>query len=104
MRLGSQMDDTIHMLFLHELQHPLEVTDIHADKAIIRPVLDIPQIRQIAGISQLIEVNDPIIRIFVHKQPHHMRADEPGAAGNNNASLSSHMTILYFSKIFFTAS
>ena len=84
--LRSQMDDPIHLLLPHQSQHPLEVTDIHLDEPIVGSPLHIPQIRQIPRIRQLIQVNDPVLRILLHKKPHHMAPNEPGSAGYNDGS------------------
>ena len=36
--------------------------------------------------GQFIEIDDPIVGIFVYEEPHHMRADESGAAGNEDVA------------------
>ena len=39
---------------------------------------------EVSRIGQLVEIDDAAIGILVHEQPHHMAADEPGSAGNQN--------------------
>ncbi len=51
MTLCSQVDNPVHLLLLHEFQHPLKIADIHLDKAVIRLVLDIFQVGKIPGIG-----------------------------------------------------
>ncbi len=84
MTLGRQVDDTVHLLLPHQLQHPLEVADIHLHELVIGPVLDILQVGQIAGIGQFIQVDNLVLRIFVHKKPDYMAADKPGTSGDDD--------------------
>ena len=51
MTLCGQVDNPVHLLLLHEFQHPLKIADIHLDKAVIRLVLDIFQVGKIPGIG-----------------------------------------------------
>ena len=85
-RLGRQVDDAVHVLLLHELEDTLEVADIHHHKAVIGLVLNVLEVGQIARISELIQVNDLILRVFIHKEPDHVAADEPRAAGDKDGS------------------
>ena len=86
MAFGSQMDDAVHPVLLHELAHAVEVANVGLDKGVVRPVFHILQIGQIACISQLVHVDDVIIGILVDKQPHHMRPDETGPAGDDDVT------------------
>ena len=62
------MDDSVNLLILHKLIEGLEVTDVHLHELIVRFVLYILEISQITCIRKLVKVDDPVIRIFVHKQ------------------------------------
>ena len=93
MALGRQMDDAIHVLLLHQLEHPLEVADIHLHKAVVGPVLNVLEVGQVPRIGELVQVNDLILRVLVHKQAHHMAADKPGTAGDNQSSLIVHVAL-----------
>ena len=67
MALSSQMDDAIHLLVLHQLVESIEVADIHLHKLVVRFVLNVFQISQITGIGQLVEVDNVVVGILVHK-------------------------------------
>ena len=82
MRLRSKMDDAINLLILHQLIERLEITDIHLHEPVVRLVLDITKIGKIPGISQLIDIDYLIIRIFVDKQPDYMTPDKSGTSGD----------------------
>ena len=86
MTLSSQMDNTIHLLVLHQFVEGIEIADVHLHKLIVGFVLDVLQISQIAGIRQLVEVDDVVIGILVHKQAHHMAPNKACATSNNNCS------------------
>ena len=57
MALGSEMDDAIHLIVLHQLQHQVEITDITLNESIVRLVLDVLEVSQITSVSQLVEVD-----------------------------------------------
>ena len=81
------MDHTVHLLFLHEGQDTFKVADIHLDEPVIGPVLDVLEVGKVARISKLIQVDDPVIRVFIHEQPYDVAADETGAAGDEDGSI-----------------
>ena len=87
MGLGGEVDDAVDVLFLEELQDAVEIADVEADETVVRAVLDVLQVREVAGVGQFVEVDDPVLRVFVHEEPHDVRADETGAAGDDNGSL-----------------
>ena len=84
MTLGSKVNDAVDLLILHQLVESIEVADIHPHKLIIGLVLDILEIGQVSGVSQLIEVDDAIIRIFVHKEAYHMTSYKARTPCNND--------------------
>ena len=84
MALGSEVDDTIDLLFLHELVESLEVADVHLHELIVRLILDVLEVGKIAGIRQLIEVDDVILGIFVHEQANYVASDKACTAGDND--------------------
>ena len=86
MTLGSEMYDTVNLLVLHQLIESVEVADVHLDKLIIWLVLDVLEVGKIAGIRQLVEVDDLILWLFVHEEANHMQADKSGSASNNYIS------------------
>lgn len=70
--LGSEMNDAIHLVVLHQLQHQVEITDITLYESIVRLVLNVLEVSQITCVSQLVEVDDVILRIFVHEKPYNV--------------------------------
>ncbi len=82
--LSSQVDDAGDLLFLHQLVDRLEVADISPHEAIVRTVLDVLEVSQVARIGQLIHVDDAVVRILVYKQAHNMAPDKSGSAGDDD--------------------
>ena len=72
MALGRKVNNTINIVLLEDLQHLVVIADVGLNKCIIRGILNILQIGQIACIGQFIEVNDMIIGIFIYKKAHYM--------------------------------
>ena len=95
MAFGGQVDDAVHVVFLHELHDAVEVADVRLDEGVVRAVLDVLQVGQVAGVGQFVEVDDVIVRIFVHEQAHHVAADEPGAAGDDDVTLEFHVLLSF---------
>ena len=72
MTLGSEMDDAIHLVVLHQLQHQVEIADVALNESIVRLVLNVLEVSQITCVSQLVEVDDVVLRIFVHEKSYHV--------------------------------
>ena len=87
MGFRREVDDAVHVVFGDDLQHRVEVADVGLDKGVVGLFLDILEVRKVAGIGQLVQVDDPVIRIIVHEQPHDMAADETGSAGDQDGSI-----------------
>ena len=66
--LGSEMDDAIHLVVLHQLQHQVEITDITLYESIVRLILNVLEVSQVACVSQLVEVDVDILTISVHEK------------------------------------
>ena len=86
MALGSEMDDTVNLLVLHQLIESVEVADVHLDKLIIWFVLDVLEVGKITCIRQLVEVDDFVLWVFVHEEANDMRADKACTASNHDIS------------------
>ena len=86
MAFGRKVDYAIDLILLHQRVEGVEVTDVHADEAVVGAVLNVPEVGQIAGIGQLVQIDDSVIRILVDEQPYHMAAYETGSTGNYNCS------------------
>ena len=84
--LSSQMDDAIDILLPHQFVHPVEIADVSLDERIVRPVLDVLEVGKIAGIGQLIDIDDMIVGILRHEKAHYVRANETGSSGDDDRS------------------
>ena len=82
MALGCKMYYAIDMLILHELIESIEVADIHLHKLVIRLILNILEVCQITSVSQLIQVDDIILRILVHEKTNNVRSDKSSSTSN----------------------
>lgn len=67
MALGGKMNNAADIVFRKQLFNQRPVTDVALNKFIIGTLCTVAQIVRIAGISQLIEVNNLIFRIFLGK-------------------------------------
>ena len=56
----------------YQLQHQVEITDIPLNESIVRLILDVLEVSQVACVCQLIEVDDVILRIFVHEKSYYV--------------------------------
>ena len=65
--LCSEVDDAIDLLVLHQLVESIEVADVHLYKLVVRCLLNVLEVCQVAGIRQLVEINDVILGILVHE-------------------------------------
>ena len=66
MALGSEMDDTVYLIFLHNLLHLVVITDVSFYEHIVRHILYVHQVRQITCVCQFIQIDNSVLRIFVH--------------------------------------
>ena len=87
MALGSEVDDAVDVLVLHQFVHAVEVTNVHADELVVRLIFDILEIGEVAGVGQLVEVDNPVLRVLVDKQPYHMASDESGTSGDDDVHI-----------------
>lgn len=89
MALCSQVNDTVHVIQLHQLLHLLVVADVRLYEHIVRQVLNVLQVRQVTRIRQLVQVDDTVFRILVYEQAHHVAANKSGTAGNQYVTFES---------------
>lgn len=90
MGFGCKMDDAIHLLLLHQLIYGLEITDVHTDEPVVGSVFDVTQIGKIAGVGELIDIDDAVVGVFVDKEPDYVAAYEAGSAGDQNITFVCH--------------
>ena len=81
---GREVDHPVDVVSGEQRAHGLVVADVAFDERVVRTVLDVPQVREIAGVGQAVEVYDPVVGVFPDEQPHDVRADESGAAGDQD--------------------
>ena len=99
MAFGREVDDPVDAVLLKQLTHRFEVADVAPDKSIVGPLLDIPQVGQIARIGQLVEVDDPVIGVFVHEKADYVRADKARAARDQDSAFRFHYLCFNLSAI-----
>ena len=87
MAFRRQMDHPVDSVVEEHLPHLLVVADVRLHESVVRQILHVPQVREVARIGQLVEVHDPVRRVFLRKQPHDVRADEAGTAGNQYVTI-----------------
>ena len=84
MAFGSEMDNTIDVSLRHQSENSVEVAHIGFDERIVRLILDVLKVSEVAGIGKFIDVDDVIIGILIDKKSNDMGADETGTASNDN--------------------
>ena len=94
MALGGEVYDAVDVFILHQLVDTLEVADVHLDEAVVRLVLDVLQVGEVAGVGQLVEVDDFVFRIFVDEEADDVAADEAGAACDDDGAFVCHDCIM----------
>ena len=90
MGFRGEVDDAVHVVLGDDFEDRLEVADVGLDEGVVGLVLDVLEVREVARVGQLVQVDDPVVRILVHEQPYDMVADETGAAGDEDGSTLAH--------------
>lgn len=90
MTLCRKMNHAINMFGLHQLMHHIKIAYISLQKRIVRFVLNISKIGQIACIGQFININYVIFRIFINKQSDNVRANKSSPSCNYDSSFIGH--------------
>jgi len=78
--LGRKVDNPVDRVLAHDLPHAVEVTDVDPLEDIVRTILHILEVSQIARVCQLVEVNDTVIGILVYKEAHDVAPDKARTA------------------------
>ena len=84
MRFRRKIDDYIRMLLFKQPINCIAVADISLDKTEIILVHNRCQRRQIPGIRQLIQTNNPFLRVLLQHMKHKIRPNETGTAGDDD--------------------
>ena len=97
MRFGGQVDDRVYLKTAEKGFDQLGIGDVALDKAVVGRLFDILQVLQIAGVGQFVQIEDPIMRVLVHKMSDHMRTNKTGSSSYQNGSNLSHCASAFFS-------
>jgi len=85
MRLGRKVYHGIDSIFIKDIFHCIEITDIGVFKEITTPtaiVIDVREVLQVAGIGELIHIDDTADKLGILKDiPDKIRADKSRTAG-----------------------
>ena len=83
---GGEVDDAVDLLFAHQCEDAVEVADVHLDEAVVGLVFDVLEVGEVAGIGKFIDVDNPVLGIFLDKQADDVASDEACASGNDDAA------------------
>ena len=84
MTLRRKVDDDIRVLLLKQPMNTRTVADIELDKTELRILHHAFERREIARIGQLVQTDDPVLRMSGQHVEHKITADKAGAACYNN--------------------
>ncbi len=85
------MQHTIWFVLVKNAVDSISINNIRLNKGVIRRILNILQILQVAGIGKQVKIYDAVIGVLVHKQAHHMAADKTGSSGYDDGLVKVHM-------------
>ena len=84
MALSCEMNNTSHLLLLHEGIDGVEVADISFDKAVVRFILNILEVSQITCICEFVHIDDAVIRVLVYEKSYYVATNKTCATSNDN--------------------
>ena len=90
MALGSKVYYAVDVVVGHQLLYRFIVADVRLHEHVVLLILNVLQVCQVAGVSQLVEVDNPVLRVLVDEQAHYVRADEAGSARYHYVTLEFH--------------
>ena len=88
--LRRQVDDAVHVILRHQRLHRPVIADVGLHEGVVLLVLHVLQVRQVAGVGQLIQVDDVVLGVLVHEKAYHVASDEARAARYDDVSLVFH--------------
>ena len=94
MAFGGEVNHSVDVVFGEEFAYRIEIADVGTLENVVRFLLDVFQIREIAGIREFVEIDDAIVRIFVHEKSHDVRADKARTAGYEYVAFELHIVII----------
>jgi hypothetical protein len=81
-RLGSEMEDALDVL--QDAADKIPVADVAPDELVADVASDVVQVVEVAGVGQLVEVDDPDVGICGQEEMDEVAADESGPAGDED--------------------
>ena len=88
--LGRQVNHAVDVVFLKYSADRLEVADISTHEHVVRSLLDVLQVGQVAGVGQLVQIYDTVLGVLVHEEAHDVATDEARAARYQYIALEFH--------------
>ena len=82
-RLGREVHDRVELLVAQQSLGQLAVADVSFDED--DPVFNVLEARSTAGVGEQVEDDEVIVRMPLEPEADEIRADEPGAAGNEHS-------------------
>ena len=95
MTFGGEVHHHVGMLLLKKPVHALPVADVQLHKAEVGVIHDRSQRGQIAGIGQLVQADDPVVRVFAEHMENEIGADKSGAAGHDDGHCSPPLSFFF---------
>src|SRR5690606_7252518 len=95
MGFSRQVDNAIGLLSAYQFMDKVGIRHIAFYKSVIRLMLNIHQVRQIASIGEVVQVENLVIRICIDKASYDMVTNKPRPTCNNDL----HTTIICFNYI-----
>ena len=77
--LCCEVDDAVDLLVLHQFVEGIEVADVHLHELVVGLVLNVFQVREVACVGQLVEVDDLVLGVLVDEEAYYVTADETGS-------------------------
>ena len=88
--LGSKVDHAVDAVFLEDAADRPEVADVGAHEHVVRGLLDVHEVGQVARVGQLVQVHYPVLRVPVHEKAHDVAPDEARTASYQYVALVFH--------------
>ena len=80
MTLGCKVDNVINLILLHKRKHGVKVADVRLNKGVVWLVFYILEICKVTRVSELVKVDDSVVRVFVYKETNYVAANETSTA------------------------
>ena len=90
----SKVDDAVDFVVDHEFVHRVKVADVGLDEGVVLLVFNVLEVGKVAGVCELVDVDDVVVGVFVHEEAYYVAADESGSACYYYAAL--HILFLLF--------